>query len=332
MRHTTSIALITYNGEKYLARQLESLTTQTRLPDELVVCDDGSTDKTVEILEEFAKTSPFLVKIYQNEEKLGIGKNFRKAFFLCEKNIVFFCDQDDVWLPHKIASAMEIFENEPMVGMVLMNDLWTDATEKPILYADKLKYLNKWLVKENSFHSLLQACKYGWAAHNIACRRSFYDTLFPENAPACVDIFDQWVFRILGACCDVRILLEPSALFRRHGENYTSHSRKSKNPLTLLIRASKRHMDLKRINEKFETFQQAADFLTEKRVVLYPEVILTYHQGAEHFARRIKTIESLLCRLSIIPAEYFSGNYNRYSRGFKDAILDFIVLPRKLPK
>ncbi|MBP1152813.1 glycosyltransferase family 2 protein [Methylocaldum sp. RMAD-M] len=97
-----SIAMATYNGERFIREQLDSLARQTQLPHELVVTDDGSTDRTLEILVSFAKTAPFEVRIYRNERTIGYGDNFLKAASLCEGDWVAFCDQDDIWKENKL--------------------------------------------------------------------------------------------------------------------------------------------------------------------------------------------------------------------------------------
>ena len=74
-----SIALCTYNGEQFLREQLESFTCQRRLPDELIVSDDRSTDGTVSIVERFASQAPFPVALVVNDENLGSTRNFEKA-------------------------------------------------------------------------------------------------------------------------------------------------------------------------------------------------------------------------------------------------------------
>jgi glycosyltransferase involved in cell wall biosynthesis len=98
-----SIAMTTYNGERFLEEQLRSLTEQTTLPNELVVCDDGSTDRTPEILAQFAKRASFPVRIVINNHRLGWRENFLKAASLCSSDYIAFCDQDDIWLKEKLA-------------------------------------------------------------------------------------------------------------------------------------------------------------------------------------------------------------------------------------
>ena len=108
-----SVALCTFNGEKYIAEQLESILQQTIAVDEIVVCDDGSTDATWEILERYKNHYPAVFRIFKNEKTLKVTKNFEKAINLCTKDIIFLCDQDDLWLPDKTQKIVEFFENNP---------------------------------------------------------------------------------------------------------------------------------------------------------------------------------------------------------------------------
>src|SRR5882672_1499287 len=96
---TVSIAMATYNGARFIAEQLQSISNQTAPPSEVVICDDHSTDSTIEIATQFAAKAPFPVRIEKNTERLGYRSNFMKAAHLCKSDFVAFSDQDDVWLP-----------------------------------------------------------------------------------------------------------------------------------------------------------------------------------------------------------------------------------------
>ncbi len=100
---TISVAMATFNGAQHLREQLDSLAAQECAPHELVVGDDGSTDDTVAILEAFGKDAPFPVRIVRNAQSLGYGENFIQAAARCSGDWIAFCDQDDVWLRHKLA-------------------------------------------------------------------------------------------------------------------------------------------------------------------------------------------------------------------------------------
>ncbi|MDY0402703.1 glycosyltransferase family 2 protein [Sulfurovum sp.] len=95
-----SIAMATYNGEKYLKEQLDSIYNQTYKNIEVIVCDDYSSDKTIEILEEYSKK--YGLKYYVNEKNLGFKKNFQKAINLCNGEYIALADQDDIWVENKL--------------------------------------------------------------------------------------------------------------------------------------------------------------------------------------------------------------------------------------
>ncbi len=145
-KHIISIALATYNGERYLHEQLMSFTFQTRLPDQLVICDDCSTDKTISILESFAGSAPFPTIIYQNKSKLGTGANFGKAINLCDGDIVAFSDQDDVWLPNKLEKIEQAFNDQPLISYVISDAMVVDERLISVGYTlwDQRKFTNYW--------------------------------------------------------------------------------------------------------------------------------------------------------------------------------------------
>lgn len=107
-----SVALATYNGEKYVEEQLQSILNQTRNVDEIIVVDDYSQDNTVEIVKQVLSLASCNVKIVQNEQNLGYKKNFHKAVSFCRGDFVFLCDQDDYWHQDKVSRMMQILEND----------------------------------------------------------------------------------------------------------------------------------------------------------------------------------------------------------------------------
>ncbi|MBE7159003.1 MAG: glycosyltransferase family 2 protein [Rhodospirillales bacterium] len=122
--------MATYNGETYIADQLASIARQTVTPCELVVCDDGSKDRTVEVVQAFAAGAAFPVKIFRNATNLGYEQNFLKAASLTTGELVAFCDQDDMWQENKLASCSSAFAGDPDILLcVHSGDLW-DGTKR----------------------------------------------------------------------------------------------------------------------------------------------------------------------------------------------------------
>lgn len=118
---TISVALCTYNGARYLEEQLASLQGQDRRPDELVVCDDGSRDKTVQLVESFARIAPFPVRLHINAVNLGSTRNFEHAMRLCAGSLIAFCDQDDVWHATRLLEGARVLAEKPHVELVFSN-------------------------------------------------------------------------------------------------------------------------------------------------------------------------------------------------------------------
>lgn len=125
-----SIAMATYNGAQFIREQLESLAAQTLPPCELVVTDDGSTDATLSILDEFARHAPFPVHIHRNEQRLGYRDNFLKAARLCTGDLIAFCDQDDVWMADKLRVVSPVFADTEVLLVVHDATLVSEQLER----------------------------------------------------------------------------------------------------------------------------------------------------------------------------------------------------------
>lgn len=127
----TSIALATFNGSAFLAAQLQSFVRQTRPPDEVVVVDDASTDQTPAVVERFAETAPFPVRLTVNDANLGYAQNFSKALSLCTGDLVFLSDQDDVWLDGKIERIAALASEVAECGCIMNDAMLTNASLVP---------------------------------------------------------------------------------------------------------------------------------------------------------------------------------------------------------
>mgnify|MGYP003290178900 CR=1 FL=1 len=174
-----SIAMATYNGEKYLQEQLDSFVAQTVLPDELVVCDDCSKDRTIEILEAFKAKVNFEVRIIRNEINSGYAKNFARVIGEAKGDYVFLSDQDDVWYPNKIETVLNAFKEKPDAQLVAHNARCVDAELRP---------MGMTLFDCDRIHGL----RYGSAIHGfVTClKRSYLNYMLP--IPYCYT-HDRWL-------------------------------------------------------------------------------------------------------------------------------------------
>lgn len=107
-----SIAMTTYNGEKYIEKQLRSIFEQTLQPKEIIICDDCSRDQTVEIIRSIVAEYKAwdCVHLVENQQNMGYIENFRQAIRMTSGDYVFLADQDDVWYPHKLEKVLKVME------------------------------------------------------------------------------------------------------------------------------------------------------------------------------------------------------------------------------
>lgn len=123
-RPRISVAMCTYNGEQYLARQLASILGQTRSPYELVISDDHSTDGSLALLERVCEDASFPVRVIRNTENLGVKANFEKAISACTGDYIALADQDDVWCEDKVSIfAKAILDSDRSVPTLFYTDL-----------------------------------------------------------------------------------------------------------------------------------------------------------------------------------------------------------------
>jgi glycosyltransferase involved in cell wall biosynthesis len=216
-----SIAMATYNGEKYLLEQLESFLIQEIKPDELIVCDDGSTDKTLEILNNFAEKAPFDVKIYRNKTNLGYSKNFEKAILLCSGDLIFLSDQDDVWFKNKIKEVLHNTKLYPEKKIYIHDACITHSSLKP---KGQSNY-EKLILENKSTKDYTIGCL-------TAIKKEVVNILFPLPN---TEKHDIWINKF-GYFTNTRIIILKKLQYWRRHENNTSNTTADKlNKIQFLI-------------------------------------------------------------------------------------------------
>lgn len=230
--NSTSVALCTYNGEHFLKQQLDSLAAQTVLPDELIICDDASSDGTILIAENFSINSKFKVRIFRNIKNLGYVKNFEKAISLCQSNIIFLCDQDDLWACDKIQQVVAVFDAESTVGLVFHGFKKIDSSglnypeEEEVYGVDKLTSSQLPMeIINNSIKIFLLPHPRAWCGCMMAFRRDFNDVIIP--------IFpgkghDDWILKVVAPLSEVRFISKPLIQYRIHDGNSNNFEVKKK--------------------------------------------------------------------------------------------------------
>lgn len=216
-----AIVMTTYNGEKYVGEQVESILASTYQDFELFIYDDGSKDNTMPILRAYEGKYPSKLHVYQNEENLGVNANFFHALSRTTMDYIMFCDQDDYWKPNKIAITLKRMRHmEGQLGKETPIAVFTDA-----VVADKeLKQIHKSFFGFNHLnpektdlpHILMENKLIGCTVMmNGAIRKILQSNRIPRAAK----YHDWWIALIASSMGKIGFVNEATMLYRQHGNN-----------------------------------------------------------------------------------------------------------------
>ncbi len=245
----TSVLISTYNGGAFIEEQLASLLTQTVQPDEVLIVDDCSTDDT------YAKTQAFLArnhlghwKLNRNKRNRGFRANFRALAEAATGDLVFFCDQDDIWGKRKIESCVDFMADFPNVNLVCTDFVYSSSRPE----ADSIDYpaLRKsWNVEKIHPH---KGKPYIWLGCAMAVRTSFIREILPYWADDWAH--DECVWCMAEASSSGAILHETHLWHRVHGGNATGMKVHEKSHRVALI------------EEKAKGYAETVRFCREKGI------------------------------------------------------------------
>lgn len=334
---TVSIALCTYNGEKYLSEQLNSYLLQTRLPDELIICDDCSTDSTTSILNSFKKRASFSVLINRNEKTLGSTGNFEKAISLCSGDIIFLSDQDDVWMPEKIEEIVVVFEKTPETGLIFSNADLVD---------ENLNSYNISLWDKNFPVSEQHKAEKGRMAEvlltkNVACGataafRANYKNFFSPIPVHLSMIHDGWIAFIAASLSGTQYLPQKLIAYRQHSGQQIGAmglpakiSKKSRTEICeeALAYYNRRKDELIFIKERLTNFLSTGsgdNGYLQLATNIVREQIDNAIGALQHFEARKMLGSKGIMKIYIVAKEFFTGRYHKFSNGFASALRDMV--------
>lgn len=210
-----SIAMTTYNGEKFVLEQIKSILLQDYSDFELIICDDCSTDSTFEILQKMS-LSDHRIKIFKNEQNLGFKKNFEKALSLCSGEFVALCDQDDIWMTNHLSLLVNnIGDYDLIAGNALLCDANCVSINTDLLSCSKFDHLPR--TNEEWFFFLLHSNIFQGTATLFKKTLLTKALPIPEN----VKFHDYWLALIASSSNGVKYLKECILKYRQHGNNLT---------------------------------------------------------------------------------------------------------------
>lgn len=201
-----SVCLATYNGERFIQRQLETIIEQLGEDDEIIISDDGSTDDTLRIIE--GLHSP-LIHVYINNGEHGYTPNFENALRYAHGEYIFLSDQDDVWLPRKLEICMNALKTCDFV-----------VSDALIIDADGNKIFPSFFDKRRHFQGFWgNMLTMGYIGCCMAFRRKLLERVLPFPSDHRLCTHDNWILLIALGYYKVKILDEKLVGYRRHGRN-----------------------------------------------------------------------------------------------------------------
>lgn len=321
--------MCTYNGAEFLPAQWASILAQSRKPDEIVVCDDGSSDQTRSLLEELAKESAIPVTLRFNQTNLGSVKNFEQAIGLCAGEIIALSDQDDVWRSDKLQIIAEAFKRNPGAGLVfsdaeivdenlapLGRRMWTEVCFEP--------YKQKLVARGRALEVLIT----GWTVTGatMAFRSEFVNVSLPIPEGIAM-IHDGWIALTIAAVAGVVAIDEPLIKYRQHGRQQIGAPARPESPsqprgvqaIESAFRRRNSSGDLHKILETLggRLLVQARAYDTRKALAFVKDYGFHLNVRANLPQRRINRVPRIL-------RELLTLRYHEYANGFKSAAKDLV--------
>jgi glycosyltransferase involved in cell wall biosynthesis len=321
---TASVVLCTYNGERYLQEQLDSLLAQSCLPEQIIVADDGSTDGTWKILQVFAEQARgrgITVDAQRNPNNLGYVRNFEMTLQRAGTDMIFVCDQDDVWNPEKLAVMHERFTTDPDLLLLhsdarlvdeRLGDLGCSLFEALELGPDELQRVHDGY----GFDVLLRRCIVTGAT--TAFRRDLLADAVPFGDGW---IHDEWLAIVASAIGKIDVIERKLIDYRQHEANQLGMRRRTLDVKVREIALSRAEL-LRNDERRMDSLLQRLQHLPVAVAKHMPERVL---DKLEHTRIRMHVTDvSRIKRISPILREAASGRYRRYGAGIRSMLRDLL--------
>lgn len=312
------VVLCTFNGERYVESQVESICRQTRAPNLILACDDASEDRTVALLEACSAKADVPMRVSRNRSNVGYLRNFERGILQCQADIIVLSDQDDLWRHDKLATIEDAFLKNPRAGGVFSDADIVDEQARPFGYGllqalevsarDQLQ-----MRRGNLFPVLLH--RNVMAGATCAFRASWKDRIIPIPERA---IHDEWIALVLAAHDALQFIPERLIRYRQHAGNQIGARRRS------VFRIFRSLLRSRRIeNERqLELMQRLAERLVASGAPA--DALSAVAQKAEHLKCRVALPKSRLLRAPEVLSEIVNGRYSRYSSGWRTVVRDLV--------
>jgi glycosyltransferase involved in cell wall biosynthesis len=308
--------MTTYNGALFLREQLDSIFAQTRLPNELIVCDDRSSDETPQLLSDYAARAPVPMIVVINDQRLGSTRNFEQAIRLCSGDLIALCDQDDVWYPHKLQVIERRFEDDPDLGLVFSNgdlidekggrlrgELW-----RKFLFSRDLQKI----LRNGDAHRLVLAMPFMTGA-TMVFRSKFNSLILPMPMGIPTFIHDRWIGVLIAAVARIGMIEDRLIAYRLHAQQQLGAGKLQR--YFQPHRCSSDQLGLAAVQERLND---------NPAWTAKPKFLDALAERQPHVAARASFSGGLIGRVPAVVREYCSGRYGRYPLAMRIAVKDLL--------
>lgn len=319
-RLTISVAMCTRNGERFVQQQLESILQQQPRPDEIVVSDDDSSDRTVGIVRTVLGRHPNVEsRVLVNSPPLGLVANFQATTVACTSDLVALSDQDDVWTEGRLDRLRSMLEVDPTLTLISSDARLIDENDRPIgpSLFDALEVTaaeKADMTAGRSYARLLRRNLVTGAT--VVFRRSLLDVAvpFPDGW-----VHDEWLAILAAATGSVTLVNDPLVDYRQHSANEIGAFR----PTT---RDKLARLTIGRAERNARLLLRATVLVDRLRTIqnLRPGVLAAAEGKLRHEQMRSGLPASRLRRIGPVLSAVGHGQYRLYSRGRRDILRDLV--------
>lgn len=316
-----SVVCCTYNGASFIRDQLNSILQQTRLPDEVIICDDGSTDATLNIVEELTSPHRDITRILVNQaDNLGSTKNFERGILCAQGDIIVLSDQDDVWIPTKLESIEANFEDD--IGFIFSDGEVVDEClqTKGFGLFESLaisKHEHRLIEKGKIFDVLLRRNIVTGAA--MAFSSKYKSLVLPISESW---VHDGWIALLISSVAKAKMINFPLFMYRQHSKNQIGARKFSIISAIKLVRKNGKQYYLDLLAGYEDAFLRIQAACQDKEGIIIKD---KFHQHIQHLRVRCRIAQNGLS-IGALVRELMNGNYHRYSRGFITFGRDVVAL------
>ncbi len=317
-----SVAMCTYNGERFLEEQLNSIARQSLPPGEVIICDDGSTDATEEIVVRFATSVPFPVHFHRNIKNLGSTKNFEQAIQLCTGELIALCDQDDVWFPEKLAVMADILNTTPAVAGAFSNACLIG--DESVALKENLWHRAKFTKRRQSLFGKHSA-PYQLIARDtvtgatLLFRSGYRDQILPVSPDW---VHDGWIALILCAISELRPVPAHLMSYRLHAAQQIG-AQKHHWYDHLSTPKQKALVSHRQLDARFAAMANKLDELAKQGVAVDAGIGQLLRRRSRYLRRRIHLLEISRTK-RVLPALQLLPDYFRYQGGVVSLLRDLV--------